>query len=43
MASEKNEAESPEPPVQLPTPDKENTEWFTRSADPDIKKIVKGD
>lgn len=41
--TEKQGAESQEEQIILPKPDKGNSEWFTRSADPDVSKIKKGD
>lgn len=41
--TEKQSDESQEEQIILPAPDKGNSEWFTRSADPDVTKIVKGD
>jgi hypothetical protein len=39
-----DENKSPEMPHEpWPEPDKDNSQWITRSADPDITKIVKGD
>lgn len=41
--TEKQGDESQEEQILLPKPDKGNSEWFIRSADPDLTKIVKGD
>ena len=42
MADKQGDA-SQEEKIILPEPDKGNSEWFTRSADPDPTKLVKGD
>lgn len=41
--SDANEKEPVDIPVILPKPDKENSEWFTRSSEPDTTKIIRGE